>query len=300
MAKAGAAATPAVAEATGRLAGKIAVITGAAGNLGGHIVRHYLAAGATVVMTGRSAERIEAAAEVVRAGGVDASRVATVVLDGADPQSVRDGIAEVVARFGRIDVLVNNAGSTGPKQPIESLPLDANELAELRKTGSIDTETVGDAVRNLFGVALKPRPRRGAGDGREGGSIINVSTIFSRTSYYARAAYVVPKAAMNAWVARTVARARPAGHSRQPRVSGADRKRTHPHRVRDDGQGARRRSGHKPLASSSMSCRSNAAPAATPRRRPIRSLTTWRRPACSSAATNRPPTTATTSRSPMA
>jgi malonyl-CoA reductase/3-hydroxypropionate dehydrogenase (NADP+) len=40
-----------VVQATGRLSGKIAVITGAAGNLGGEIVRHYLAEGATVVMT---------------------------------------------------------------------------------------------------------------------------------------------------------------------------------------------------------------------------------------------------------
>ena len=38
----------------GRLAGKVAVITGAAGNLGGHIATHYLAEGATVVLTGRT------------------------------------------------------------------------------------------------------------------------------------------------------------------------------------------------------------------------------------------------------
>ena len=198
MAKAAVAEKP-VTEASGRLAGKVAVVTGAAGNLGGHIVRHYLAEGATVVMTGRSAERIEAAATAAReASGVDAARVATAVLDGGDPPSVRDGIATVVERFGRIDILVNNAGSTGPKQPIELLPLDADELAALRAQGSTDSETVGDAVRNLFGVALN-LARAAAPAMGEGGSIINVSTIFSRTSYYARAAYVVPKAAMNAW-----------------------------------------------------------------------------------------------------
>ena len=59
----------------GRLAGKIAIVTGAAGNLGGYIVRHYLAEGATVVMTGRTAARTEAAAEAIRAEtGVDAAR----------------------------------------------------------------------------------------------------------------------------------------------------------------------------------------------------------------------------------
>ncbi|MFS0736579.1 SDR family NAD(P)-dependent oxidoreductase [Sphingomonas sp. 1P06PA] len=198
MAKAATATRPTT-QAAGRLEGKIAVVTGAAGNLGGHIVRHYLAEGATVVMTGRSADRIEAAAAAARkASGCDPDRIATTVLDGADPQSVRDGIAGIVARFDQIDILVNNAGSTGPKQPIESLPLDRDELAALRQQGSTDSETVGDAVRNLFGVALN-LVRAAAPAMREGGSIINVSTIFSRTAYYARAAYVVPKAAMNAW-----------------------------------------------------------------------------------------------------
>lgn len=183
----------------GRLAGKIALVTGAAGNLGGYIVRHYLAEGATVVMTGRTAERLEAAAAAMReASGVDASRLATVVLNGGDPQSVRDGIADVSKRFGKIDILVNNAGSAGPKQPIEQLPFSADELAALQKKGSTDTETVADAMRNIFGVAWN-LARTAAGVMGEGGSIINVSTIFSRTPYFARAAYVVPKAAMNAW-----------------------------------------------------------------------------------------------------
>ncbi len=186
-------------EASGRLAGKIAVVTGAAGNIGGHIVRHYLAEGATVVMTGRSLDRIEAAASAMRTEiGGDTDRVASVVLDGADPQSVRDGIAQVMKRFGRIDILVNNAGSTGPKQTIEMLPLDGDELASLRTQGASDSETVGDAARNLFGVAWN-LARAVAPVMVAGGSIINISTIFSRTAYYSRAAYVVPKAAMNAW-----------------------------------------------------------------------------------------------------
>lgn len=184
---------------SGRLAGKIALVTGAAGNLGGYIVRHYLAEGATVVMTGRTSARLEAAATAMReASGVDASRLATVVLDGGDAQSVRDGIADVVKRFGKIDILVNNAGSAGPKQTIEQLPFNADELAALQKKGSTDNETVGAAMRNIFGVAWN-LARTAASAMGEGGSIINVSTIFSRTPYFARAAYVVPKAAMNAW-----------------------------------------------------------------------------------------------------
>ncbi len=191
--------TVATSPTSGRLAGKIAVVTGAAGNLGGHIVRHYLAEGATVVMTGRTPARTDAAADAIRTElGIDSARLATVAFDGGDPDSVRKGIAEVVARFGRIDILVNNAGSAGPKQTLEKLPLDAKELAALQKTGSTDSETVGDAMRNIFGVAWNVS-RAAASAIPEGGSIINVSTIFSRTPYYARTAYVVPKAAMNAF-----------------------------------------------------------------------------------------------------
>lgn len=176
-------------ETQGRLAGKVALITGAAGNLGGSIVRRYLAEGATVVMSGRDAARTQAAldAAVADVGGT----ASIVTMDGANIESVRAGIAEVVARHGRIDVLVNNAGSAGPKQVLGDLPLLPEEL-----DGTPDSETVGDAARNIMVVAWN-LVRAAASAMGEGGSIINVSTIFSRTDYFGRAAYTVPKAALN-------------------------------------------------------------------------------------------------------
>jgi malonyl-CoA reductase/3-hydroxypropionate dehydrogenase (NADP+) len=119
------------------------------------------------------------------------------VLDGADPSSVRAGIAEVIAKFGRIDILVNNAGSAGPKQPLENVPLSAADMEALKASGFADSETVPDAMRNILGVAWN-LVRAVAPHMRAGGSVINVSTIFSRTPYFGRTAYVVPKAAMNA------------------------------------------------------------------------------------------------------
>ena len=185
-------------DSAGRLSGKIAVVTGAAGNIGGEITRHYLAEGATVVMTGRDAKRIEAAKKaVVKETGADPARVATVVLDGAVPDSVRAGIADVMARFGRIDILVNNAGSAGPKQPLENVPLSADDLKALQARGMADSETVPDAMRNLLGVTWN-LVRAAAPHLQPGASIINISTIFSRTPYFGRTAYVVPKAAVNA------------------------------------------------------------------------------------------------------
>ncbi|HZF66715.1 MAG TPA: SDR family oxidoreductase [Gemmatirosa sp.] len=186
----------------GRLAGKIALVTGAAGNIGQVICRRYLREGATVVMLGRDPAKLSAARETLRAETrAAASRIASWALDAADPGQVRAAVEQIVARFGRIDILVNNAGSAGPKRPIAELPFTRDELPGA--DGQREQETVVDAARNLLGLpwnlvrAVAPHLRPGA-------SIVNVSTIFSRTHYFGRAAYVVPKAALNA-LSRVVA-----------------------------------------------------------------------------------------------
>ncbi len=184
--------------AAGRLAGKVALVTGAAGNLGGEIVRHYLRQGAVVVLSGRTRARLDAARDAALSDtGVAQAQADVVVMDGADPASVRAGVAELMVRHGRLDILVNNAGSAGPRQPIERVPLTQEELDELRAAGSADSETLAQATRNILGVSWNML--RAAGPVlKEGASVINVSTIFSRTNYYGRTAYVVPKAALNA------------------------------------------------------------------------------------------------------
>ncbi len=182
----------------GRLAGKVALVTGAAGNVGGEIARHYLREGATVVLTGRDRARIESARDaVIAATGVTADRARVVTLDGADATSVRAAIADAMAMCGRLDIVVNNAGSAGPRQPLRHVPLTRDELDALRAAGSPDSETVGDAMRSILSVAWHVA-NAAARVMQPGGSIINISTIFSRTEYYARSPYVVPKAALNA------------------------------------------------------------------------------------------------------
>ena len=182
----------------GRLAGKVALVTGAAGNLGGEIVRHYLRQGAVVVLSGRTLPRLNAALDAALTDtGVPSSQADAVVMDGADADSVRKGMAEIIARHGRLDILVNNAGSAGPRQPLEKVPLTEEELEALRAEGSTDTETLAQATRNILGVSWNML-RAAAPLLKAGASVINVSTIFSRTQYYGRTAYVVPKAALNA------------------------------------------------------------------------------------------------------
>jgi len=189
---------PASPSASGRLAGKVALITGAAGNLGSVIVRHYLREGATVVLTGRNRAKLEALRDAALTDtGAPAERADVIAMDGADPVAVRAGMAELQARHGHLDILVNNAGTAGPRQPMERVPLNAEELAQLRAAGGTDTETLGDAMRNILGLSWN-QLRAAVPLLRAGSSVINVSTIFSRTQYYGRTAYVVPKAALNA------------------------------------------------------------------------------------------------------
>ena len=183
----------------GRLTGKVALITGAAGNIGEVIVRRYLEEGARVVMVGRNRDKLDAARQaLLQQTGAPEDNALVLAFDAADPGQARHGMESAIRHYGRLDVLVNNAGSAGPKAPIEKLPLAREELEALRAAGSNDTETVADAAGNLLGLSWNmvraAAPHLGAGS-----TIVNVSTIFSRTKYFGRAAYVVPKAALNAF-----------------------------------------------------------------------------------------------------
>ncbi len=183
---------------SGRLAGKVAFVTGAGGNIGADITRRYLEEGASVVMVGRDLGKLERArAAALTATGVGASRALIVPMDGADPAQVHRAVAEAVAHYGRLDVIVNNAGSSGPKQRVEDLPLTRADLAALNAAGGTETESALDAAKNLLGMAWyvvrAALPHLGPG-----AAIINVTTIFSRTEYFGRIPYVVPKAAFNA------------------------------------------------------------------------------------------------------
>ena len=194
-----AAAKSAVAWRPGRLVGKVALITGAAGNIGEVIVRRYLEEGATVIMVGRNQAKLEAAREkLLSASGAPASHAVVLAFDASDAGQARYGVETVIRQFGRLDVLVNNAGSAGPKAPIEQLPLSREELEALQAAGSNDTETVADAAGNLLGLSWN-MVRAAAPHLGPGSTVVNVSTIFSRTGYYGRAAYVVPKSALNAF-----------------------------------------------------------------------------------------------------
>ncbi len=183
-----------VSQAAGRLKGKVAIITGAGGNIGRDICERFLVEGAGVAMLGRDGAKLNELSS--RIGG----NVLVVPCDVADSEQTRRAVADVIAHFGRIDILVNNAGSAGPRRRLVDIPLTKQDLTA-QQEGQRDGESAQDALHNIFGLswnmvrALVPHLKPGA-------SIVNVSSIFSRTIYFGRTAYVVPKAALNTWSRR--------------------------------------------------------------------------------------------------
>ncbi|MEO8485770.1 MAG: SDR family oxidoreductase [Betaproteobacteria bacterium] len=89
------------------LTGRVALVTGAARGLGHAIAAGLARAGATVVLNGRDAKALDAAAEpMTRAGG----KTDIGMFDVTDPAAVRQGIAAIEAKHGALDIVVNNAG----------------------------------------------------------------------------------------------------------------------------------------------------------------------------------------------
>ncbi len=91
------------------LAGRVAIVTGAARGIGRCIAEHLAADGADVVLVDLDKDSMEETANAIKSMGHDARRIALNVADG---KAVDAAIAEVMERFGRIDILVNNAGIT--------------------------------------------------------------------------------------------------------------------------------------------------------------------------------------------
>jgi len=124
-----------------KLQGRTALITGGSQGLGRAIAEHYLAEGADVAICARSAVELETT-RVALAASHPERRILARPCDVADEGQVATLVADVLADFGRLDVLVLNAGVYGPMGPTESVNLDAWRRA-------LDV--------NLFGVLLPCR-----------------------------------------------------------------------------------------------------------------------------------------------
>ena len=159
--------------------GKVVVITGGSSGLGEAAARHLSAAGATIVLGARRVERMQALTSELAAEGRKAAFLATDVTDRAQVGKLVDLAVE---KFGRIDVMLNNAGLM-PSSPLERLKVDDWERM-------VDVNIKGV----LYGIAAAlPHMRR-----QKSGHFVNVSSVAGHKVRAGGAVYAATKHAVRA------------------------------------------------------------------------------------------------------
>jgi len=152
---------------------RVAVITGANQGLGLEIARHYLGAGAKVVLCARDGEKLKSACTSLRESGHKKQRIVSAMADVSREEDVRRLLAVALKSFGHVDILVNNAGVYGPKDFIEQVDWQEWVRAmEINLLGSVlmcrallphfKERRRGKIVQLSGGGATKPLPRLSA------------------------------------------------------------------------------------------------------------------------------------------
>lgn len=141
------------------LTGQVAVVTGGGRGLGEAMARAFAEAGARVVIASRKREVVEATAETFRRDGYEALAAG---LDVTNPEDIESLIRRTMEEYGRIDVLVNNSG-TSWGAPAMDMPMEAwNKVLEVNVTGTflmsqqaarVMKEQGGGRIINIASVA---------------------------------------------------------------------------------------------------------------------------------------------------
>jgi NAD(P)-dependent dehydrogenase (short-subunit alcohol dehydrogenase family) len=154
----------------------VAVVTGAGSGIGRVVAQALLGAGWSVALAGRRAAALEEAAD-----GAEAALV--VPTDVADPASVTNLFAAARGEWGRVDLLVNNAGTFGPVGGVDEIPIE---------------EWLSTVAVNLTGAFLCAREAVAAMKTQDprGGRIINNGSISAHTPRPGTAAYTATKHAI--------------------------------------------------------------------------------------------------------
>jgi len=158
--------------------GKVILITGASEGIGLATARRFAREGAKLALVSRSAHRLEQIAEELRGQGVDAI---AVPVDLRHPDQARQAVEETIRHFGRIDVLINNAGQAAAGT-VERLDLeDFRAIIELNVYGPFIAMQAAIPVMREHG----------------GGMIVNVSSMVSKMHIPGLGSYAATKAALN-------------------------------------------------------------------------------------------------------
>tara|TARA_R110000772_G_scaffold48089_4_gene109863 strand:+ start:52018 stop:52803 length:786 start_codon:yes stop_codon:yes gene_type:complete len=160
----------------GRVEGKVAIVTGAAGGLGEAIVRRLLAEGATVVATDINEQSLSKYQEAV------GERCMTQCHDVASESSWKEVMEKTLARYGSLDVLVNNAGI------VIAGSVEETSLEDFRRVQQVHSEGT------FLGCKFALPAMRGTGAGS--GSIINMSSVTAIGGFPYVFAYAAAKGAI--------------------------------------------------------------------------------------------------------
>ncbi|MFC0452574.1 SDR family NAD(P)-dependent oxidoreductase [Rhodococcus jostii] len=156
------------------LTDRVVVVTGASSGLGVAFAQAAAEAGADVVLAARRTDRLEKTAELVRAAGRQALCVATDIADPAQAQNMIDAAME---KFGRVDVLVNNAGVGTAVPATRETPEQFRQVVDINLNGSY-------WAAQAAGKVMKP-----------GSAIVNIASVLGiTTAGLPQAAYAASKA----------------------------------------------------------------------------------------------------------
>ena len=142
------------------MTGKVAIVTGGNGGIGLGMARGLATHGATLVVAGRNAAKTAEAVKSLQGLGATASGS---TVDVRDEASVNAMVADAVERYGRLDVLVNNAGTNIRKPPHELSLAEWHEILETNLTSAF-----------LASNAAYPHMKQGGG-----GKIVNIGSMMS-------------------------------------------------------------------------------------------------------------------------
>lgn len=159
------------------LEGQVAVVTGGGGGLGSAGAQAMAEAGADIVLIARNRAKLEEAAAAVEKAG---RRALILQADVTDEAALADAAGTVLAEFGRVDILFNNAGITNPRAVLDIDPADFARIQQV----------------NVVGAYLALRAFAPAMIERKYGRIINMGSILSARGMANRAAYCASKAGL--------------------------------------------------------------------------------------------------------